>query len=269
MNEETINEEKNEEKIEKNTEKACKEQFEEILEKIKKMSEAIILHDNVKEAVSKKEVDYNYLKYVENSLEDKLFNSANTNGIMPKVLLEVICPDLVNIENFEVSKLQIENIGSHFEEQENYIDKICIYNNKLISVFGISEIDPNKVIKYNSRKFSRVDMIEAVKAQYEEGQIVQLYQYDEYYIGIEKERIKVFSKKEITALAKIEETIFDKIKLKFSKIFIKKKCYPNIELVYDSNPNRLKEFEHQSKIDAKQRMKILLNKEREVIRNSN
>lgn len=268
MNEEIINEEQNVENNIKQieVEKTRKEQFEEILEKIKKMSEAIELHDNVKDAVSKEEVDYNYLRYVENSLEDKLFNNANINGIMPKVLLEVVCPDLANIENFEESKLQIENIGSHFEEQENYIDKICVYDNKLVSVFGISQMHPNKVIKYESRKFSRVDMIEAVQAQYKEGQTVSLYQYDEYYIGIEQGRIKVFTERKITALVKVEETIFDKIKSKLSNMFVKKKCEPNLELVYDSNPNRLKDFEHKSKIDAKNRMRILLNKEREITR---
>lgn len=260
MNEETI-------KIEANIQqKKCKDQFDEILEKIRKMSEAIELHNSVKKAVSKKEVDYNYLRYIENSLEEKIFDGANIKEIMPKVLLEVVCTDLVDIEDFDINKLQIENIGSHFEEQENYIDKICIYDNKLINVFGISELHPNKVIKYDSRKFSRVDMIEAVKAQYEEGKTVQLYQYDEYYIGVEKERIKVFSERKVTALMKIEETIFEKIKSKLSNLFAKKKCYPNLELVYDSNPNRLKDFEHKSKIDAKNRMKILLNKEREITR---
>lgn len=269
MNEEIINEEQNlennEEQIE--VEKTLKEQFEEILEKTNKMSEAIELHENVKYAVSKEEVDYNYLRYVENTLEDRIFNNVNTDGIMPKVLLEVVCPDLVNIENFDENKLQIENIGSHFEEQENYIDKVCVYGHKLISVFGISEIHPNKVIKYETRKFSRVDMIEAVQAQYEEGQTVSLYQYDEYYIGIQEERIKVFTERKITALVEVEETIFDKIKTKLSSIFAKKKCsYPNLELVYDSNPNRLKDFEHKSKFDAKSRMRILLNKEREITR---
>ena len=273
MNEEIINEEV---KVENNqeinieqvevVEKTRKEQFEEILEKIKKMSEAIELHDNVKEAVSKEEVDYNYLRYVENSLEDKLFNNANVDGIMPKILLEVVCPGLVDVENFDENKFQIEDIGSHFEEQENYIDKICVYDNKLISVFGISEMHPSKVIKYESRKFSRVDMIESVQAQYEEGQTVSLYQYDEYYIGIQEERIKVFTERKITALVKVEETIFDKIKSKLSNIFAKKKCYPNLELVYDSNPNRLKDFKQTSKFDAKARMKILLNKEREITR---
>ena len=54
-----------EEKVETEiVEKSLKEQFEEILEKIKKMSEAIELHDNVKKAVSKEEVYFNYLKYV-------------------------------------------------------------------------------------------------------------------------------------------------------------------------------------------------------------
>ena len=50
--------------------KNTKEQFDEILEKIKKMSEAIELHDDVKKAVEKEEVDYNYLRYIENSLEE-------------------------------------------------------------------------------------------------------------------------------------------------------------------------------------------------------
>ena len=94
-----------------------------------------------------------------------------------------------------------------------------------------------------------------------------LYQYDEYYIGVQEDRIKVFTERKITALVKIEETIFDKIKSKLSNIFVKKKCYPNLELVFDSNPNRLKDFEHKSsKFDAKTRMRVLLNKEREITR---
>lgn len=71
-----MNEENNvEEKVEFEK-KDTREQFEEILEKIKKMSEAIELHDNVKRAVEKEEVDYNYLRYVENSLEEKLFRKC-------------------------------------------------------------------------------------------------------------------------------------------------------------------------------------------------
>lgn len=261
MNEEILNEEEN--IIE---EKESKEHFEEVLKKVRKISEAIELHENVKEAVLKEDVDCNYLKYIENCIEDKLFSNSNIQGITPKVLIEVVCPDLTDIENFKVDKLQIENIGLHFEEQESYIDKICIYDGKLISVFGISETNQDKAIKYESRKFTRVDMIEAVQAQYKEGQIVQLHQYDEYYIGIENDRIKVFSERKITALVKLEETIFDKIKLKISNLFTKKRCYPNLELVFDSNPNRLKDIKNKSKIDAKIRMKALLNKEREVTR---
>ena len=109
-------------------------------------------------------------------------------------------------------------------------------------------------------------MIEAISAKYEEGRKIKLYQFDEYYVAVEEERIKVYSERKITALVKIEETIFDKIKLKLSNIFIKKKSYPNLELVYDSNPNRLNNFEHKSKFAAKNRMKALLNCEREITR---
>ncbi len=267
MSEKEIIKEQNVEQIDK--EKECKEKFEKTLENVRKISEFVELYKNVKEAVSKKEIDYNYLKYVENSLEDRLFNSTNIKGILPKIFFEIICPDLVNIEKFDENKIQIQDIGSHFEEQENYIDKICIYDNKLVSVFGINENKQEEAIKYEPRKFSRVDIIQEVERQYEEGKKVQLYQYDEYYVGVEEERIKVFSERKITALAKVEETIFDKIKSKFAKAFTKKRNYPNIELVYDSNPNRLKEFKQKSKIDAKSRMKLLLYKEREITRNIN
>lgn len=248
-------------------EKNKKEQFEEKLAKMQDMSEAIELHQNVKEAVQKEEIDYNYLRYIENSLEDKLFDGINTQGIMPKVLLEVICPDLAKIDKFNINNLQIENIGSHFEEQENYIDKICVYDNKLISVFGINEMHPNRYIKYEPRKFSRVDMINAIRAKYKEGQTITLYQYDEYYICIEKEKIKAFSERKITALVKVQETIFDRIKEKISSMFTnKKKMYPDLELVYDSNPDRITEFKHKSKLYAKNRMRLLLNRERELTR---
>ena len=274
MNEESIKETKdvklNNQEEEK---KARKEEFDSILEKIKKMSEAIQLHTNVKDAVSKEEVDNNYLKYIENSLEDKLFNDAKFDKIKSKVLLEVVCPDLVNIENFEIEKLEIEDIGSHFEELENYIDKICTYDNKFVCLFGVNENNPEKVIKYEPRKFSRLDMIEAICAMLEEGKTAQMEQYDEYYIVTNETGLKVFSERKIVSLVKVEETVFDKIKSKLSSLFTinmfnKKKCLPNIKLVYDTNQNRFENFEHNSKIDAKSRMKALLRKEREVTRNT-
>lgn len=274
MNEENIKETKdvklNNQEEEK---KARKEEFDSILEKIKKMSEAIQLHTNVKDAVSKEEVDNNYLKYIENSLEDKLFNDAKFDKIKSKVLLEVVCPDLVNIENFEIEKLEIEDIGSHFEELENYIDKICTYDNKFVCLFGVNENNPEKVIKYEPRKFSRLDMIEAICAMLEEGKTAQMEQYDEYYVVTNETGLKVFSERKIVSLVKVEETVFDKIKSKLSSLFTinmfnKKKCLPNIKLVYDTNQNRFENFEHTSKIDAKSRMKALLRKEREVTRNT-
>lgn len=275
MNEEKVKETKdvklNNQEEEK---KARKEEFDSILEKIKKMSEAIELHTNVKDAVSKEEVDNNYLKYIENSLEDKLFNDTKFDKIKSKVLLEVVCPDLVNIENFEIEKLEIEDIGSHYEELENYIDKICTYDNKFICLFGVNEYNPEKVIKYEPRKFTRLDMIEAICAKIEEGKTAQMEQYDEYYVVTNETGLKVFSERKIVSLVKIEETVFDKIKNKLSSlftinIFAKKKCLPNIKLVYDTNQNRFENFEHTSKIDAKSRMKALLRKEREVTRNIN
>lgn len=254
--------------------KTRKEEFDRILEKIKKMSEAIELHTNVKEAVSKEEVDNSYLKYIENSLEDKFFCDAKFDKIRSKVLLEVVCPDLENIENFEIDKLEIEDIGSHFEEQENYIDKICTYDGKFICLFGVNETNPEKVLKYEARKFTRTDMIEAICEKLEEGKSAQMEQYDEYYVVTDENGLKVFSERKITALLKVEETIFDKMKNKLAelfnkRLFTKKKYLPNIELVYDSNPNRFKEFKHTSKIDAKSRMKVLLNKEREITRSTN
>lgn len=254
--------------------KTRKEEFDRILEKIKKMSDAISLHENVKNAVSKEEVDNNYLKYIENSLEDRLFNNAKFDKIKSKVLLEVICPYLAEIENFETEKLEIADIGSHIEEQENYIDKICVYDGKFLCLFGVNEINPENVIKYEPRKFSRVDMIQAICEKLEEGKTVQMEQYDEYYVVSDENGLKVFSERKITALLKIEETIFDKMKNKLlsifnKKAFTKKKYLPNIELVYDTNLNRFKTFEHKSKIDAKSRMKALLNKEREITRSTN
>lgn len=251
-----------------NEKKAKKEEFDAILEKIKKMSEAIELHANVKDAVLKEEVDNNYLKYIENSLEDKLFNDTRFDNIKSKILLEVICPDLVNIENFEIDKLEINDIGSHFEGLENYIDKICIYDNKFICLFGINENNLDDVIKYEPRKFSRIDIIEAICLQLEKGKVAQMNQYDEYYVVIDENGLKVFSERKIVSLMKLEETIFDKIKNKLINLFNKRKSIPNIKLVYETNVNRFDKFETTSKVDVKNRMKNLLKKEREITRNT-
>ncbi len=253
--------------------KARKEEFDNILSKIKKMSDAVELHENVKKAVSEDKVDNNYLKYIENSLEDKLFCDAKFDKIRSKILLEVVCPDLVKFENFEIEKLEITTIGSHFEELDNYIDKICTYDNKFVCLFGVNENNPEKVIKYEPRKFSRQDMVEAICSKLEDGNVAKMEQYDEYYVVTDNNGLKVFSERKIVALMKIEETVFDKIKGKisslFSNMFSKKKCMPNIKLVYDTNPNRFENFEHTSKVDAKSRMKVLLQKEREITRNTN
>ncbi len=252
--------------------KARKEEFDNILSKIKKMSDAVELHKNVKKAVSEDKVDNNYLKYIENSLEDKIFCDAKFDKIRSKILLEVVCPDLVKLENFEIEKLEITTIGSHFEEIENYIDKICTYDNKFVCLFGVNENNPEKVIKYEPRKFSRQDMVEAICGKLEDGNVAQMEQYDEYYVVTDNNGLKVFSERKIVALMKVEETVFDKIKGKisslFSNMFSKKKCMPNIKLVYDTNPNRFENFEHTSKVDAKSRMKVLLQKEREITRNT-
>lgn len=254
--------------IVEDVERKRKEGFDTILEKIKKMSDAIELHNNVKKAVLNKEVDNNYLKYVENSLEDKLFSDAKFDKIKSKVLLEIICPKLIKIENMVMEKLEIVDLGNHFEENINYIDKICTYDGKFICLFGVQETNIEKAIEYETRKFSRIDRIDAICKQLEEGKTVEISQYDEYYIVTDELGIKVFSDRKSTDLLKIEETIFDKIKSKLITAFNKKKYESNIELIYDTNPNRLKNFKINSKIDAKKRMKALLLNEREVTRNT-
>ena len=250
-----------------------KEEFDTILDKIKMMSEALELHTDVKKAVESNEVEDNYLKYIENALEDKLFCDAKFDKLKSKILIEVVLPNLINIENFDVKNLSIDDIGSHFENGENYIDKICVYKNKFICLFGVNENNSEKVLKYELRKFTRVDMIEAIKLQCKDIDNYDIYQYDEYYIVDDKKEIKVYSERKVTALVAVKETIFDKIKSKFSSLFSKKSIFgkkkflPTLNLIYETNPNRFENFEtNKSKVDAKNRMKVLLNKEREIVR---
>ena len=78
----------------------------------------------------------------------------------------------------------------------------------------------------------------------------------------------------ILSLTKVEETIFDKLKNKLTalfnnNLFAKRKYLPNMELIYDNNQNRFKDFKTTSKVDAKKRMKVLLMRERKVTRNVN
>ena len=250
-----------------------KDEFDSILDKIKKMSDAVELHTNVKKAVSDNEVDNNYLKYIENSLEDKLFNDAKFDKIKSKVLIEVVCPELINIENFEIGKLEITDVSSHYEEIENYIDKICLYDGKFVCMFGVNERNAEDVIKYEARKFIRADMLEAIMKKVSNDKISKMEQYDEYYVLTTDEGIKIYSERKATALLKMEESIFDKIKSKISALinaasFSKSKYLPKIDLIFDTNQNRLKNFKTGSKVDAKKRMKVLLNSERELTRST-
>lgn len=272
MNEETRVETEDVEEINYEQEKPdIKDCYDDTLNKISNIKEAIELHNKVKNSVLNGEVDSNYLNYIENSLEDKIFNDVKFDKLNSKVLLEVICPSLVTIEAFDVQMLEIEVIGSHYEEDENYIDKICTYNGKFICLFGVNERKPETVIKYEPRKFSRTDMIQAICKKLKDGEKVTMEQYDEYYVVTNDDSLKVFSERKIVSLVKLEETVFDKMKNKlwslFNKsLFSKKNYLPNIELIYDSNINRFKDFKNNSKTEAKSRMKKLLIKEREVTR---
>lgn len=271
--EEIVEEMENIEEVEEKQEISKKDEFDKILEKIKKMSEAVELHDNVKKAVSDKEVDDSYLKYIENSLEEKLFNDVKFDKLKSKVLIEIVCPELINIENFEINKLEIIDISSHYEGIENYTDKICLYDNEFTSIFGINERNPEDVLKYESRKFIRADMIEAIMNKVGSNKVSKIEQYDEYYVVTTDDGVKVYSERKSTALLKVEETLVDKFKSKFISIltmnlFTKKKYLPNIDLIFNSNQNRFKDFKSTSKVDAKKRMKQLLNSEREITRST-
>lgn len=274
MNEENITSvEDVKEEINVEEKKDVKEQFDAILDKIKMMSEALELHTDVKKAVENNEVEDTYLKYIENALEDRLFCDVKFDKLKSKVLIEFVLPGLVGIEDFDVKKLVIDDIGSHFEEGENYIDKICVYDNKFICLFGVNENNPEKQIKYEARKFTRVDMIEAIKLQCKDQDGYNIYQYDEYYIVDNNNGIKVYSERKVTSLVAVQETIFDKIKSKFASLFTKKfgkkKFLPTLNLIYESNPNRFDTMEHgKSKVDAKNRMKVLLKSERNIVRST-
>ena len=253
-----------------------KDEFDQILQKIKKMSEAVELHDNVKKAVSDNEVDDTYLRYIENALEEKLFDDAKFDKLQSKILIEVVCPELVNIENFKIENLEILDISSHYEELEHYIDKVCMYDKKFVCMFGIDERNADKVLKYDSRKFIRADMIEAIMHKVENYKVSNIEQYDEYYIVNFEEGFRIYSERKSTALVKLEENFLDKMKSKLSSMFTvtlfsKKKCLPKIDIVYDSNQNRFKDFKTtttSSKVDAKKRMKALLTNERKVTRST-
>ncbi len=251
-----------------------KDEFSSILDKIQEMEDAIELHNSVKEALSNEEVDTNYLKYIENSIEDKIFCDAKFDKISPKVLIEIICPELKKFEKsekFDITKLEITDIGSHYEEQVNYLDKVCTYDGKLVCIFGVEENNVENFVKYESRKFVRQEILESVKAKVEPGKVVQMEQYDNYYVIQDEISVKIYKEKQVTALTQVKETPFDKIKAKLLDFFKKlnsrnKAIYPIIELIYDSNPNRFKDMKHHSKVDAKNRMKILLDKERLITR---
>ncbi len=268
------------EELKNNLENDLKDNFEERLAKLKNVKEALTLEEEVNKAIQAKQIDENYIQYIRNSIENQFFCDVKFDKISTKFFIEQICPMIMNLlkdneENIDIQHLTIDDVGEHFEGQVHYLDKICIYQNHLVCLFGVKDTNRDEAVIYERRKFSREDRIEAVKAKYEEGKEVELEQYDEYYLGIEPDRIKVFSERKMMALAPIQETPFDKIKNKLTKIFSnnlfnhKKRVLPHLELVYDTNPNRWKNFENHSKTDAKLRMKFLLAREREQTRNVN
>ena len=81
-----------------------KELLEEKLEKVKTIADATVSYTEMKEALENKEIEEEYARYFINTLEDKIFYDAKFDKISPKVLLEVICPRLIDIENFQLEK---------------------------------------------------------------------------------------------------------------------------------------------------------------------
>ncbi|MDO5557021.1 MAG: hypothetical protein Q4G05_02080 [Clostridia bacterium] len=241
-----------------------KDNLEQNLEEVNNYSELIKLYREANLCLKKKKLINQDIIYIEQQIRNKFFNSEVFDKYSTKVILKQIVAYVKDIEDFDESKLSLIEVGETVEETRTLQDVACLYEEKFVSLFGILKDDYNLSKKYNLKKYMKPNFFEVVKSKSNKGEC-KIEQYGDYFILKESDRLCIYKEKPITALVNVEQTAFDKMKLKlmsfFDKnIFTRNKFLPNMMEVY--NTNKLKQFDLDasttSKSKAKNRMKNVL-----------
>ena len=251
-----------------------KDKIDNKLNHIRNMNDDANIYIQAKSLYKENVIDASFFKYVINTLEDKVFDDVSYDKMNAQMLLENVCIPLKNVSNFKIEYLKIDTIGKHLnDENVLYEDKIITYNNVFVNIVSIEERNKFSFVRMRPMKFVRKEIVEALKEKYENGEEVQVSQYNTYLVVQARKHLKIYVKKQTKALATIHESIFDKIKAKIAMFLeknpiTKKKYLPELQLIYDSNPSRIHEIKtkNKSKNYAKNRMKVLLESERKITR---
>lgn len=250
-----------------------KDKIDNKLNRIKNMNDVANIYIQAKSLYKENVIDESFFKYVINTLEDKVFDDVSYDKMNAQMLLENVCIPLKNVSNFRIENLKIDTIGRHLNDNILYEDKIITYNNVFVNIVNIDERNKLSFVRMRPMKFVRKEIAEALKERYENGEEVQVSQYNTYLVVQASRHLKIYVKKQTKALATIHESFFDKIKAKIAMFLeknpiTKKKYLPELQLIYDSNPSRIHELraKNKSKNYAKNRMKVLLESERKITR---
>ena len=251
------------------TELSVKDRLDNMLQSAQKLSDYSTVYNYALKTFSENIIDLNFMKYVENTIEDKLYTESEFDRINTLMLLEIACNEIKDVEDFSSRKMRIENVKKYGSTR----DVIVLYDDKVVGMYSLEGGRNGDYEKINPMKFVKKEYIDGIKQKYTKDKDAKVNQYSDYFVITEEKHIKVFvPKQDETSLAKVEETVIDKIRNRIAKfidnnVLTKRKYLPELVLAYDSNPNRIKTIKTaKSKSAAKDRMKVLLDSERELTR---
>lgn len=262
--------------------KTFEEKFDEKIDSLKRDSNIDrieYLYYALESACKNDEISKQYFKYATQYITDNYCDKMQGMQLTLKVILEKVVKDVKNsgVENIDLSKINVLNIGSHIKSDKIIQDVICIYDGKFISIFGIYVDDESQVEEFEKQTYILPNMMNSIKRYIEDGVKADIEKYEDYYIVKNDEengyRIQIYKEKNETALMTIEENKFEKIKAKLFNFFGigKKKFLTNMEKLYDTDASILEDIlqTRKTKENAKNRMKVLLEAERKIRKSAN
>ena len=261
-------------KIEEN--ESIQEQFDKQIEELKtnnSIEQINKLYNKLAKEYKNGTIDAQYFKYATQYITDTYFSKMKGMQLTLKVILKRVCIDIQKTteQNIEFDQINILTIGTHIKNDRILQDTICIYKGNFISIFGIYEDDDTQFETYEKQTYIQPNIMQAMK-KYMSSSKSTIEKYESYYLITDSEednsRTQIYKQKQEKALAKTEETGIAKIRAKLCQIFgiNKRKILANMEKIYDTKAGMIEDIlqERQTKENAKNRMKVLLQLERKL-----
>lgn len=223
-----------------------------------------------------KEIDNQYFKYATQYITDTYFSRMKGCQLTLRVIVEKIFNDIQKSGENEINieDVNVLGIGVHIKNNRMVQDTLCMYGGNVVSIFGIYEDDETQYESYEKQTYIQPNIMEAIRKYIDSSEKANIEKYEGYYFVKNQEnyRVQIYKEKEETSLTKTGENGIDKIKSKLCKLFgismfSKKKFLANMEKLYDTDADLYEDIlqNKKTKVNAKNRMKILLQAERKLV----